>query len=42
MHPVGLEKIILKKEHSACTKKAKITEHMLEFGWGEGWGVKLI
>ena len=42
MHPVGLEKIILKKAHSACTKKAKITEHMLEFGWGEGWGIKLI
>ena len=41
MHPVGLEKIILKKAHSACTKKAKITEHMLEFGWGEG-GIKLI
>ena len=23
-------------------QKAKITEHMLEFGWGEGWGIKLI
>jgi len=23
-------------------QNAKITEHMLEFGWGEGWGIKLI